>query len=87
MDEIGVLERATGLRADLFTDSQGNEPARHFLRMKRNGDCVFLEVTAGTHSCSVYAARPAICREYPATHPQKTACDRHSGQCLAADLG
>jgi Fe-S-cluster containining protein len=86
-DEIALLEPASGLRGDLFTDDAGDESGRRFLRMKRQGECIFLEAAGGAHACGVYDARPAICREYPRTQPQKAACGVHSAPYRETDPG
>jgi Fe-S-cluster containining protein len=83
LEEIGVLEAASGLDADVFSDGKGKDPEEHFLRFAKNGSCVFLDATSGRHSCSVYAARPAICREYPSTHIQQVVCDGRREACLS----
>lgn len=73
--EILVLEKATGLHCDVFTNRKGNEPEEYFLQFKENGYCLFLTENNGSYSCSVYEARPAICQNYPSKPTQKVLCD------------
>jgi Fe-S-cluster containining protein len=83
VDEVGVLEDATGLHPDAFTDMKRTDPEERFLHFEENGDCVFLDAAAGAHACRVYAARPAVCRDYPGTLRQSEACEAHSARCGA----
>jgi uncharacterized protein len=76
-----VLREATGLHPDVFADTKRTDPEERFLRFEENGDCVFLDVAPEAHACRVYAARPAVCRDYPATAPQTEACAAHSERC------
>jgi Fe-S-cluster containining protein len=79
--EIGALEAATGLHPDAFTEKKRTQPEEHFMHFGDDGHCIFLAAASGTHACSVYAARPAICRDYPWTQIQTAACDAHSEKC------
>jgi Fe-S-cluster containining protein len=83
VDEVDVLEDATGLHPDVFTDTKRTDPVERFLHFEENGDCVFLDAAPGMHACSVYAARPAVCRDYPGTAPQTDACAAHAERCCA----
>ncbi len=77
-NEIIVLEQATGLRADVFTNAKGKVIEEYFLQFQENGNCFFLNENKGCFSCSVYEARPGICRNYPSKPIQKKACDENS---------
>ena len=80
--EINSLEHLTGLQSNLFTNSKGKEIEEYFLQFKENGDCVFLNDNKGKYSCSVYEARPEVCKKYPANPPQKDFCLASSKKCL-----
>ncbi len=81
-NEILALERATGLRAEVFTNQKGKDVEEYFLQFKENGYCFFLNENNGTFSCSVYEARPGICQRYPAKPSQKTLCDSNMAKFL-----
>ena len=73
-NEISSLEEATGLRYDVFTNQKGTKVEEYFLQFKENGYCFFLDEDNGSFSCSVYAARPEICKNYPSKPTQQDAC-------------
>ena len=73
-NEISLLEKASGLSADLFTNGKGLEVEEYFLQFKENGYCLFLTEDNGSFSCSVYESRPEICKNYPAEPTQIVAC-------------
>lgn len=72
--EIDVLERATTLHLDAFTNSKGKAAEGYFMQFQANGDCYFLDEENGGYSCGVYEARPGICKKYPSKPKQKEAC-------------
>jgi uncharacterized protein len=72
--EVNLLEEQTGLTQDQFTCIKNKETGEYFFKFKKNGECVFLTKKNGNHSCSVYNARPKICRDYPSTSEQKETC-------------
>jgi Fe-S-cluster containining protein len=80
--EIKALEKFTGLRFDVFTNAKGKAVEEYFLKFKKNGVCYFLNTNNGNYSCSVYEARPGICRNYPSNSSQNKACDANSNVCL-----
>jgi hypothetical protein len=74
-NEIYTLEQMTGLHFDEFTNGTGLAFVRGYrLKTKENGDCIFLNNTDYGYACSVYEARPRICREYPSKNEQKEFC-------------
>lgn len=84
--EIKALEIFTGLRFDVFTYAKGKAVEEYFLKFKKNGYCYFLNNNNGTYSCSVYEARPSICRNYPSNSSQNKACDANSNACLGKNV-
>ena len=74
-DEIGALSKFTGLDADAFFDSDRGSSPRRFLKHQKSGSCVFLREAAGNKVCSVYEARPSVCRSYPFTPVQHKVCE------------
>jgi len=59
--EVIELCEYSGLQRESFTDNlAGNEPYTVTMR-KIRGKCIFLK----GNSCSVYEARPLVCRFYP----------------------
>ncbi len=74
VDEIGALSAFTGLEAVAFADSDRNLNPGHFLKFQKSGSCVFLKEEAGNYACSVYEARPGVCRSYPFTPTQDKVC-------------
>ncbi len=85
--EIDALEKFTGLRFDVFTDPKGKAAEGYILKFKENGDCYFLNVNNGIHSCGVYEARLAICRNYPSEPSQHEVCDANKKECLSNNSG
>lgn len=73
--EINTLADATGLSAEVFTNSKGKVVEEYFLQFKANGNCFFLKDNNGSFSCGVYEARPGICKKYPSEPIQKNFCD------------
>lgn len=76
-NEIMSLEKATGLHPDVFTNQKGQDVEEYFLQFQDNGYCFFLTESSGSFSCSVYDARPEICKNYPAEPTQKHVCEAH----------
>nr|MBF0222091.1 YkgJ family cysteine cluster protein [Desulfobulbaceae bacterium] len=74
-NEIRSLEKETGKDPDLFTNKKGRSVEEYFLQFKKNGECCFLVEGNGVFSCSVYDARPEICRNYPSRLIQKDVCE------------
>lgn len=72
--EIHQLEELTGLTMEKFANPKGEESEEYFLQFKENGDCYFLNKTAGGYFCSVYEARPVKCRAYPSRPDQNEVC-------------
>jgi Fe-S-cluster containining protein len=85
-NDISIIEKATGLLHDVFTNKKGNEPEEYFLQFKENGYCLFLAENNGSFSCSVYEARPAICQSYPSKLSQKELCDANMAKFLDKNL-
>ncbi len=85
--EIHVLEKETGLHSDLFTNGKGKEIEEYFLQFKKNGHCHFLNEINGGFSCSVYAARPGICKTYPSRPTQQNLCDTHKKKFISTLFG
>jgi Fe-S-cluster containining protein len=73
--DILELEKVTGLPFDDFTNPKGGPGEGYFLTFKENGDCVFLNENNGNYCCSVYDARSAVCRNYPAKQSQHDFCN------------
>jgi Fe-S-cluster containining protein len=85
--EIVVLEEATGLDADVFTNAKGKVVEEYFLQFQENGNCFFLNENNGCFFCSVYEARPEACRKYPSKPIQKKTCDANSKKSLSHTFG
>ena len=81
-NEITLLEKASGLQRDVFTNQKGNDPEEYFLQFKENGFCFFLNEINGSFSCGVYEARPEICQNYPSKPTQKDLCDANMAKIL-----
>jgi len=81
-DEVLALGKLTGLPLEVFAHPIGGPGEGYFLLFQENGSCIFLTETAGEHSCSVYKARSALCREYPSTPPQHEVCARNQDMTL-----
>jgi Fe-S-cluster containining protein len=75
--EITLLEQATGLLSDVFTNRKRKIIEEYFLKFRENGYCYFLDEKNGTYTCRVYECRPDICRTFPSTPIQKKACDNY----------
>jgi len=75
-----MLEVATGLRFDVFTNAKGEAGDGYFLQFKENGHCFFLNDNNGSYSCRVYEARPEICKNYPSKPKEIAACDANVGR-------
>ena len=73
-DEIKTIEDYTALKVDSFCNPVDQAKTKHFLKFKDNGDCIFLDKHNGRYSCSVYTARPGVCRKYPSSKIQDTVC-------------
>ena len=69
-----MLETFTGLNSEKFANNIDKAGKKRFMEFKEDGDCIFLKNIDGTYSCSVYEARPVICRSYPSTDIQKETC-------------
>jgi len=55
-----------GLRMKDFAEPDGFDPQTgKFSLRKKGGMCMFLEKEGSAYSCSIYDARPDICRKYP----------------------
>jgi Fe-S-cluster containining protein len=74
-DEIGALSRFTGLEEAAFSESDRSAKPEKFLKFQKSGSCVFLKEEAGKYACSVYEARPGVCRSYPFTPTQEKVCE------------
>ena len=59
-----------------FEESDFTEKtSRDELVLKRvNGYCMFVEIKQGIASCSIYDARPKVCREYVCVHAGEEDC-------------
>jgi Fe-S-cluster containining protein len=86
-NEIHVLEQATALHSDVFTNTKSKIDEEYFMQFQANGDCYFLNQHHGRYSCGVYEARPGICKNYPAKPGQKEACYAHRGKSLSNNPG
>lgn len=73
-DERERLSAHTGLDVSVFAESDRKDEPGHFLKFQKSGSCIFLKEEVGRFICSVYEARPAICRAYPSTLVQDKAC-------------
>ncbi len=81
--EIDSLERLAGLPFDDFVNRKGEAVEEYFLKFTENGDCFFLKKKDGSYSCTVYEARPAICKNYPSRPRQKEACEANQKKTLS----
>jgi uncharacterized protein len=81
-DEINGLEKMTGLPMGAFTNPKGWAGEGHFLQFRENGDCFFLNENDGGYSCSVYGARPEICRNYPSKPAHHERCNANREMAL-----
>jgi len=77
MEEVISIEKSTGLCRNVFTNQKGKDIEEYFLQFKQNGYCVFLNGSNGMFSCSIYEARPEICKNYPSKPGQKDLCASH----------
>ncbi|MGB1198451.1 MAG: YkgJ family cysteine cluster protein [Thalassotalea sp.] len=68
------MNNATDLSPSQIAHSDRQEQAGYFLQFKDNGECIFLTYSDSSYSCSVYHARPSICRSYPKGKSQLTTC-------------
>jgi len=73
--EITRLEKYTGLTFDQFTNPKGKAAEDgYFLLSLDNGSCLFLGEKDGHASCTVYEARPDICKAYPVNEKHLAYC-------------
>ena len=72
--DIKGLENFTGLKPEEFTSKIDRSGKKRFMKLQKNGDCIFLNLTNGLYSCSVYEARSVTCRGYPSTDIQRETC-------------
>ncbi|MBN2232696.1 MAG: YkgJ family cysteine cluster protein [Deltaproteobacteria bacterium] len=79
-DDIEAIASFTGLNADEFTGNIDKAGERRFMKFQENGDCIFLNNIHGAYRCSIYEARSAICRSYPATENQRKTCRANRGR-------
>lgn len=79
-NDIKTLENFVGLPSEDFTENIDKAGEKRFMKFQENGDCIFLNMTDGAYSCSVYEARSATCRAYPSTDIQREACRVKSGR-------
>ncbi len=64
-NDIHSLEQVTKSHFDVFTNPMYKIGKGYFLQFQENGDCFFLNENNDSYSCSVYEARPEICKNYP----------------------
>jgi Fe-S-cluster containining protein len=64
-EDIKALEQFTKLHFTAFTNPMRKADEEYFLQFQENGNCFFLIENNGGYACSVYEARPGICRNYP----------------------
>ena len=83
-NDIGSLEKMTGMDFEVFTNPKMKEVEEYFLQFQANGYCFFLKENKGIFSCGVYASRPGICRQYPSNPLQQDACDAHCDRLQVA---
>jgi len=83
-NEIISLEKLTGLHPDIFTNPKEKIIEEYFLQFQKNGHCFFLREKNGCFACTVYEARPVICRNYPSKPGQKVACDANKEKFLTS---
>jgi Fe-S-cluster containining protein len=86
-NEIYSLKQLTGLHSDVFTNKKGKIVEEYFLQFQENGDCFFLNENNGSFSCTVYEARPEICKNYPSKPTQIDFCDASSEKFLRNNFG
>ena len=82
-NEIHSLEHLTGLYLKDFTNQKEKAVDEYFFKFQENGDCIFLNESNGSYSCSVYETRPSICRNYPTEPMQKEHCDTNKAKLLS----
>lgn len=75
-NEIGALSLFTGLESESFADTDRGANPRRFLKFQESGNCIFLRETDGNYACSVYEARPSVCRNYPFTTVEDDICSQ-----------
>jgi Fe-S-cluster containining protein len=80
--EIVALEKASGLPRKSFTNTKDQEAGEFFIQFQKNGYCLFLIENNGSFSCSVYEARPDVCRSYPSNPTQKALCETNLANFL-----
>ena len=73
-DDISMIENLTGLTSEEFTNNIDKAGEERFMKFKKNGDCIFLDIIDDAYSCSVYEARSVTCKGYPSTDIQKETC-------------
>lgn len=77
-NDVKRLETFTGLTSEDFSNNSDETGEKRFMKFCENGDCIFLNMTNGIYSCSVYEARSETCRSYPANIIQKETCRENS---------
>nr|WP_281401848.1 YkgJ family cysteine cluster protein [Thalassotalea piscium] len=76
-EDTDRLIEFTKLSLDQIGYSDQNEKPGYFLQFKDNGECKFLTSSNGNFYCSVYQARPALCRSYPKEESQYKVCSEN----------
>jgi Fe-S-cluster containining protein len=67
------LLRLKKLGCNLREITQRDSTGKICLKLKPDGDCVFLERHAKKTSCKIYNNRPRVCRKYPG-YKTETSC-------------
>ncbi len=86
-NEINSLELLTGLHFGTFINSKSKADEKYFLQFKENGYCFFLNENNGSYSCSIYEARPEICKNYPSNPRQQEVCNSNRGKFMSNSFG
>jgi Fe-S-cluster containining protein len=86
-NEINLLEKVAGVHSSVFTNLKDYEVEGYFLQFQENGHCFFLNEINGNFSCSIYEARPEICKNYPSKPEQQGYCDANSKKFLSKKTG
>ena len=76
-EDIERLIDFTQLPLSQIANSDRADKPGYFLQFKENGECIFLTSSNNNYYCSVYQARPSLCRSYPKEESQFKVCNEN----------
>ena len=85
-EDIDRLIDFTDLSLDQIGYSDRQDKPGYFLQFKETGECIFLTSSEDNFYCSVYQARPALCRSYPKEESQYKVCGENIIKLGLVDL-